>query len=138
MSRRARVPAGGGLAAVLVATALFGGLGCGSSGGAQAWPEDECTYKRHRGLCEAQVTLDPRESESPDEATVLEVRWTWLGQTPTDVPRRTSRWFLTAREAVPLARAIDDVGKSPCVVEEAVAPAECVGRARILSVEAAP
>jgi len=84
------------------------------------------------------VTLDPREAESNEEATTLEVKWTWLEAKPVEVPPRVSRWFLTAREARSLGSAIDELGKSPCVVEEAIAPAACEGRARILTVEAAP
>lgn len=112
--------------------------GCGSGSQASLVPDDDCTFVRHRGLCEAQVTLDPRESESPDEATTLEVRWTWTEAEPAEVPPRVSRWFLTAREARGLANAIEALDKSPCVVEEAVAPAVCDGRRRILSVEASP
>jgi hypothetical protein len=112
--------------------------GCGSAGGAALTPDDACTFVRHRGLCEAQVTLDPREAESADESTTLMVRWTWLGARPSDVPPRVSRRYLTAREATSLGDAIDDLGKSPCVVEEAVSPAECAGRLRILSIEAEP
>lgn len=112
--------------------------GCGAAGTGVLTPDDNCTFVRHRGLCEAQVTLEPREAESPDEATTLEVRWTWLGGTPGEVPPRVSRWFLTAQEAMSLGSAIDELGKSPCVVEEAVSPAECAGRVRIMSIEAEP
>jgi len=123
-----------GIAAVAV---MVGLIGCGGSAN-ELVPDDSCTYVRHRGLCEAQVTIDPREAESPEESTTLEVRWTWTGETPREVPRRTTRWYLTAREAARLGQAIDELSKSPCIVEEAVRPAECVGRLRILSVEAAP
>lgn len=111
---------------------------CGSAGSGAALPDDSCTTVKHRGLCEATVTLEPREAESNEEATTLEVKWTWLESSPEGVPSRVSRWYLTAREARALGDAIDELGKSPCVVEEAIAPAECEGRARILHVEAAP
>lgn len=113
-------------------------VACGSAGQGPSLPDDSCTTVKHRGLCEATVTLEPREAESNDEATTLEVTWTWLEASPKDVPPRVSRWFLTAREARSLGDAIDELGKSPCVVEEAIAPEACEGRARILHVEAAP
>lgn len=97
-----------------------------------------CRYVRIEDMCEASVTLDPRESESPDEATTLEIRWQWLGKQVSDVPDRVTRTHLTATEARSLAEAIDDMGKSRCVVEQAVEPAECVGLSRIVSVEAEP
>lgn len=125
-----------GVAAAVITTVA--GVGACGGSSSELVPDDSCTYVRHRGLCEAQVTLDPREAESQEEATTLEVRWTWTGATPTEVPPRTTRWYLTAREAVRLGHAIDELRKSPCVVEEAVEPAECIGRVRILSVEAAP
>lgn len=122
----------------LGALSLVVGSACGSAGSGAALPDDSCTTVKHRGLCEATVTLEPREAESNEEATTLEVKWTWLEARPEGVPPRVSRWFLTAREARALGDAIDELGKSPCVVEEAIAPKECEGRARILHVEAAP
>jgi len=133
----ARVAGWFGFVGIAAAVTVVGLGACGGST-SELVPDDSCTFVRHRGLCEAQVTLEPREAESQEEATTLEVRWTWTGATPTEVPPRTTRWFLTAREAMRLGQAIDELRKSPCVVEEAVEPAECIGRVRILSVEAAP
>jgi len=98
----------------------------------------KCRYVRHKDMCEATVTLDPRENESADEATMLEIRWSWLGKEVVDVPDRVTRTHLTAKEARSLAEAIDAIGKSRCVVEQAVEPIECVGLSRIVSVEAEP
>lgn len=110
----------------------------GACTGAPAVDTSRCTFERHEGLCEATVTLDPRESESPDEATTLEVRWEWLGRDPSDVPERVVRQFLKARDAVALATSIDKLGKSRCTIEVGVEPAPCVGVRRISSVEADP
>ncbi len=93
---------------------------------------------RYKDMCEATVTLDPREAESADESTMLEIRWTWVGKVLSDVPDRVTRTHLNAKEARSLAEAIDGMGKSRCVVEQAVAPAECVGVSHIVWVEAEP
>jgi len=107
-------------------------------GGAPAVDTSRCTFERREGLCEATVTLDPRESESPDEATTLEVRWAWVGRDPAEVPERVVRQYLKARDAVALASSIDKLGKSRCAVEVGVEPAPCVGVKRISTVEADP
>ncbi len=98
----------------------------------------KCRYVRIEDMCEATVTIDPRESDSPNEATTLEIRWQWLGKEVTGVPDRVTRTHMKANEARSMAEAIDDMGKSRCVVEQAVEPAECVGLSRIVSVEAEP
>jgi len=109
----------------------------GCAGGPAVDPA-KCRYVRHEAMCEATVTLDPRENESPDEATMLEIRWTWLGKDVVAVPDRVTRTHLTATEARSLAEAVDAMGKSRCVVEQAIEPSECVGLSRIVEVEAEP
>lgn len=126
---------GCGMKWILGVAAAVVGMGC--AGGPSVDPA-KCRYVRHEDMCEATVTLDPRESESPDEATMLEIRWSWLGKEVVDVPDRVTRTHLTAKEARSLAEAVDDMGKSRCVVEQAIEPSECVGLSRIVSVEAEP
>lgn len=127
------------LAKVVGAGALAGALAVvASCGSGPAVDPGKCKIVRHEGMCEAGVTLDPRESESPDEATMLEIRWRWLGDTPADVPDRIVRSHLTANEARSLADAVDEMERSRCVVEEAVEPDACRGYARIVEVEAEP
>jgi hypothetical protein len=123
--------------AQLLGTAISFIVVAGCASGPDVDPT-KCRYVRVEDMCEASVTLDPRENESPDEATTLEIRWQWLGKEVSDVPDRVTRTHLTAAEARSLAEAIDDMGKSRCVVEQAVEPAECVGLSRIVSVEAEP
>lgn len=98
----------------------------------------QCTYVRHEGMCEATVTLDPRESESSDEATMLEIRWTWAGPELGAVPDRVVRRHLVARDARSIAEAVEETERSPCQVEQAVAPDGCLGILRIVWVEADP
>lgn len=98
----------------------------------------QCTYVRHEGMCEATVTLDPRESESPDEATMLEIRWSWTGPELGDVPDRVVRRHLVARDARSIAEAVEETERSRCQVEQAVAPDGCLGILRIVWVEADP
>mgnify|MGYP000863811767 CR=1 FL=1 len=116
---------------------VLGAAITGCAGGPDVDP-DKCRFVRHEGMCEATVTLDPREAESPDEATTLEVRWRWLGADPAEVPDRVVRSHLSAKDARSLGEAVDDLGKSRCVVEQAVEPPACVGLARIVDVEAEP
>lgn len=130
MSARSAI---GRVLAGVVMLALFAGCG-----GGPAVDPTQCRYVRHVGMCEATVTLDPRESESPDEATMLEVRWRWIGDALGEVPDRVVRTHLSAKDARALGEAIDDLGKSRCVVEQAVDPGGCVGIARIVAVEAEP
>ncbi|MBL8786221.1 MAG: hypothetical protein JNJ59_15080 [Deltaproteobacteria bacterium] len=112
--------------------------GMTACGGGPEVDTSRCTFERQEGLCEATVTLDPRESESQDEATTLEVRWEWLGRDPAEVPDRVVRQYLKARDAVALASSIDKLGKSRCAVEVGIGPAACVGVKRITAVEADP
>ena len=100
--------------------------------------ERHCHFVRHEGMCEASVTLDPRESESPDETTMLEIRWRWIGTELGDVPDRVVKRHLTARDARSLAEAVDETGKSRCAVEQAIEPDRCVGIFRVVWVEADP
>lgn len=120
----------------MVVVLVAGALGACSSG--PAVDRSKCRFVRHEGMCEATVTLDPREAESPDESTTLEIRWRWLGADPSDVPDRLVRSHLGAKDARSLGEAIDALGKSRCVVEQAVEPDACIGLARIVDVEAEP
>jgi hypothetical protein len=112
--------------------------GAGACAGGPGIDQTRCQFVRQVGMCEATVTLDPRESESPDESTTLEVRWEWLGEEPGDVPDRIVRTHLTWVEARALGDSIDELGKSRCVVEQGVEPERCRGILRIVSVEADP
>jgi hypothetical protein len=116
---------------------LLAVVAAGCAGGPEV-DRAKCFYVRHEGMCEATVTLDPRESESSDEATTLEVRWAWVGDAIGEVPERIVRTHMTSRDARALAEAIDALGKSRCVVEQAIEPVQCLGLARIVTVEAEP
>jgi len=121
---------------LLFACPLLGSMGACASG---ASPDDRsCTYVRHEGMCEATVTLDPRESESPDEATMLEIRWSWAGVDVGEVPDRVVRRHLVARDARAIAEAVEETERSRCLIEQAVEPDSCVGILRIVWVEADP
>ena len=120
---------------IAIAAALTVGA-CASEGGTRAGVP--CQSERKQGMCEVDTTIDPRESESPDEAATLIVTWSWLGpKVPGDVPAKVTEFHLTASEARGRAKALDDLGKSRCVLEQAFAPAECAGQRRIVAVEAA-
>jgi len=80
------------------------------------------------------VSLDPREADAPDEATTMEVRWTWLGAG--EVLPKVVRYHMTAAEAAWRRESWDELGKSRCVIEEPVAP--CAAPRRIVFVEAEP
>ena len=110
----------------------------GACAGGPAGVETDCHFVRREGLCEATVTLSPRENDSPDEATMLEIGWRWKGQRLGEVPDRVVRRHLTARDARSLAQAVDEIKHSRCVVEQAIEPEGCIGIQRIVWVEADP
>lgn len=103
--------------------------GCASDAG-----RSKCTFVREEGLCEASVTVDPREPDSPDEAATLEVKWTWGG--PDEVAPRVVEYRMTAQEAAWRKDAWESLGKSRCTIEEPVDGCEA-GR-KIVFVEAEP
>jgi hypothetical protein len=123
------------LSTVVGSIALTCMMACAGSSGAD---RSRCELVRIQGMCEATVTLDPREADSPDEATALEVRWEWLEAEPAEVPDRVVWRHLTARDARALGEIIDELGKSRCVVEQAEESGPCAGSARIVTVEAEP
>ncbi|MFO0751192.1 MAG: hypothetical protein U1F43_36790 [Myxococcota bacterium] len=97
----------------------------------------KCAFIKTEGLCKAEVSLDPREADSPDEATTLEVRWQWLGSDAgAEVAPRTVQYHMTAQEAAWRREAWETLGKSRCTIEEPVAP--CQATRRIVFVEAEP
>lgn len=98
-------------------------------------PDEACTFESHQGVCDLIVILDPRESEDPFEATSLTLRWTWKGQTPSQVNPLIKQWNLTASKAYSLANNYSDIDQARCVVAEAIAPPECLGRAKIIRIE---
>jgi hypothetical protein len=124
-----------------VAGALIGGVitvaGCAGSGAARGGPH--CQFERKPGMCEVDTLVDPRDSESADEATTLIVKWSWIGpKVAGEVPPKVTEFHMTANDARWRASALEELGKSRCVIEEAIAPADCAGERHIVFVEADP
>ena len=122
----AKVTKGFGLCAIFVAT------GCASA------PADDtrCPYVKTTGMCAVDVALDPREADAPDEATTMEVTWTWEGQAGGEVLPRVVRYHLSFQEAAWRKASWEALARSRCVIEEPVAP--CDAPRRIVFVEAEP
>lgn len=98
-----------------------------------------CEYERVEGTCEVILTLNPRETEYPDEATSLIVRWEWTGKGVIgDVPDRTTTYELPWNDAVARASTMDAKDNSRCVVEVGTAPERCLPYRAIIFVEAEP
>lgn len=121
-----------------IALALMVGLVTGCSNSSEI-DRPRCRFERVQGMCEASVTLEPRESDSPNEATTLEVRWRWSTPSDIEVPDRVVRTHLTAREARALAEAIDELGRSRCSIEQPIdVTDDCDATTRIADIEAQP
>lgn len=100
-------------------------------------PDERCAWVKVAGMCEVDVSLEPREPDSPDESTMMEVRWTWVGgdDAPEVLPR-VVRYHMTAQEAAWRKASWESLERSRCIVEEPVAP--CEAPRRIVFVEAEP
>jgi len=100
----------------------------------------KCGYTRTEGLYKPDVSLDPREADSPDESTTLEVRWEWAGSESEkaggEVLPRVVEYHMTAQEALWRKEAWESLDKSRCTIEEPVAG--CDAPRRIVFVEAEP
>ena len=127
-----------------IGVVLLAGLGLGGACAETAptrvpGADGPCQFERKQGMCEVDTTVDPRDTESPDEPTTLIVKWSWLApKVAGEVPAKVTEFHMTANDARWRAKALDELGKSRCVVEEAVAPASCAGERHIVFVEADP
>jgi len=112
-------------------------LACASGACASRPPDDRCAWVKVAGMCEVDVSLDPREADAPDESTTMEVRWTWIGKDDgPEVLPRIVRYHMSAREAAWRKGSWESLEKSRCIVEQPVSP--CEAPSRIVFVEAEP
>lgn len=110
--------------------------GCLLAACASGASDERCAFVKTEGMCDVEVSLDPREADSPEEATTMEVRWNWIGAPDFAVLPRNVRYHMSAQEAAWRRESWESLGRSRCVIEEPAAG--CEAPRRIVFVEAEP